>query len=968
MTADDHNELTPHANSDRDRGAVLILALIFVVAVGLIATALATWATNDLNNSKTFTTVEALHSDATGMMKISIQYVRYNPIISSSQPSGVASPVTACWGGTDPTKLPPIDNVQVAVWCSTVWNPDVANTRTVTFYACPAAVPASVCTLPGKALLTEVVVYDDYPSGTTSAPIQALCTITCGSGMTVTSSTWGPTLVDVQSITPASIAFVQEPSPTSVGIATTAFVEVTGASSLPMSNETVTLSVASGGTLSSASTLTAVTNASGIAAFNNVIPSSAGALILSAVDGALSTTSTAFQVSKGANTVTHSANPTSAQVGGSVTVSATATSGDVIVTSGSPGITVSSTTPTVCTASGGTISLVGVGACTLNFNDSGNANYVAASTSMTFTVQAVGPSQIAVSAASPSVSASATANDTLTLTLETASGATTVSTGTTIVNLAQNGNGYFVDSQGNPISTVSFPNNTSTESVYFGDKTAQAVKVTASSGTLTPGTVAITVTAGAVAGVQVTAPSSVVANSASAAAVTLSLLDQYKNVVTPTADTTVTLASTGRGFLTSSPGGSPNITTVTIGAGTSSVTVYFGDSTAESVQLTASTSGGSGTAFVTVSPAAASRVVVPTTNHTSASSTSNLAVNVALQDTYGNAVTPTADTKLTLASTGGGYFTTTLGGTATTCVTIPANSASATTYFGDKTAETVTITVNGSVNGSCGTAGLSPGTASVVVQASASTSIIVRPSSNSTPVTASGTDATTLTLVDQNGNPVKVTANGGLTLTLTTNTTTSFFAKKNGGSITTVVIPKNSSSVTVYLLDKVAEPVTFTASASASTNAGSATVTFTARAFSQVVMTPSPLTLGSSTVTGTQIDVQAVDLYGNQVTTGPSSPYYITNLLNNQGNYYTANGCFSSQSIVFLTNGDYCNANNADSTNYNYVWPVDLSSGQATVFFGDYVSGDNPQIIIWDANPYTNYNANQSATINTSVK
>ena len=268
-------------------------------------------------------------------------------------------------------------------------------------------------------------------------------------------------------------------------------------------------------------------------------------------------------------------------------------------------------------------------------------------------------------------------------------------------------------------------------------------------------------------------------------------------------------------------------------------------------------------------------------------------------------------------------------------------------------------------------AGLSSATATVVVQSSASTRILVQPTSTTTAVTNAGDDATTLKLVDQNGNPVVVTAASGLTLNLTTSSTTAFFTKVKGGTghITSTVIPKNSSSITVYIRDQIAEPVTFTASAAAPTISGNATVTFSAGAFSQVVMTPSTLTLNSSNVTGTQIDVQAEDQYGNRVTTGPSSPYYITNLLQQGNYYYTGNGCFANAAVSFLAqNGDYCNLNSNDSSNYKYVWPVDLSSGQATVFFGDSQSGDNPQIILWDANPYQNYNnANQLYTINTQV-
>lgn len=953
MRSCDSNEGIAPLRRDHDRGAVLVLALIFVVAVGLVATALATWATNDLNNSKTFTTVEALHSDASGMMKMSVQYVRYNPIISFNQAAGVSSPVVACWGGTKPANLPLIDHFQVAVWCSTVWNPGSAATRTVTFYACPVAVPASICTLPNKALLTEVVVFDDYPAGQNAAT-QALCTLTCGSGMTVMSSTWGPSVYDVQAVTPTSISFVQEPSPTSVGVATTAYVQVTGGSSLPISYQTVTLSAASGGTLSSASTLSAVTNTSGVAVFNNIVPSSAGSLVVSAVDGSLTATSTAFQVGKGANSVTPSPAPTNPHIGSQVTVSATATSGDQIVTSGTPGIVVSSSTTSVCTVSGATVALVGVGPCTLSFVDSGNANYRSASATMTFGVVATSPSKIVVTAAASSVSASSAANDTLTLTLETASGAPTVSMGTTTVSLSQDGSGFFADKNGVPLTTVSFQNS-STVSVYFGDQVAQRVTVTASSGSLTSGTTTVTVTAGSPSSVTVTAASpSVSADGVSNDAVTLKLLDQYGNVVTPTADTTLALSSTGGGYFTSAMGGTSHTPSATILANASSATVYFGDTRAEKSQLSATLGGASGTAFVVVTAAAPSQVVVATPNPsaTTSSKSSNLTVNVSLDDQYGNPVTPTVDTSLSVSSSGHGFFSSTLGGsTPTACVTIPANVASASVYFGDATSETVVITVGGSVSGSCGTAGLTAATATIQVTAASITGIIITPLTNTIPVSNAGSDATILELVDQNGNPVAATSN--VTLALTSSSGTAHFTYVNGGTgyITSRQIPTGSSQVTVYLRDETAQTVTLRANwttSSGQTVSGSTLVTFTAGAFSKIALTPSPLSLRSSNITSTQIDVQAEDKYGNPVSVGPTSTYHITDI--SQGSY--GNGCFSSQSNVNVVaaNGDYCNFYSNDSNNYSYWWPIDLSGGQATVFFGDNQSGDNPQIDIFDAN------------------
>ncbi len=919
----------PMRNDTTERGAVLVLALIFVVAVGLVATALATWATNDLNNSKTFTTVEALHSDAGGMMKMSVNYVRYNPIISSNQAPGVASPVTACWGGTDPTKVPVIDNLQVAVWCSTVWNPGDAVTRTVTFYACPAAVPASVCTSPGKALLTEVVVFDDYPSGV-NAPIQALCTITCGSGITVSGSTWGPSTIDTQAIKPSTINFVQEPSPTTVGVPTTAYVQIEGGSALPISNETVTLSAASGGTLSTSSTLTATTNTSGIAVFNNIIPSSVGSIILQAVDGSLNTTSTAFQVGKGTNTVTLSAAPTNPQVGSQVTITAIATSGDPVVTSGTQGITVTSSTTSVCTASGGTISLVGVGQCSLTFNDSGNSNYVSASASMNFTVAPVSPAQIALTVASSSVGVSSVTNDKLTLTLKSASGVNTVSTGTTTVTLSQSGAGYFSSTNGSTSNTtsVTFANGVGTASVYFGDRTAESLTITASSGTLTPGTVQVTVTAGTATSIGLSAATPVVASATANDAVTLSLEDQYGNVVSPATSTTLTLTSTGSGYFAAASGGSGPLASATLAAGGSgSTTVYFGDTNVETATLRATGSGLSGSSFVTVTAAPASQVIITTSSTTSASSTSNLAVNVQLEDPYGNVVSPASATPLTLSSTGSGYFTSTNGSSShITTASIPANSSSATIYFGDAVVQTPTITV--------GSQGLTSASASISINAALPTAVRVVASSASFTATNVSTDKVTLTLIDANGNvintPTKVTLN-------LANSGGGFYSPYNNSQTTTstVSIGAGSSSAVVYFGDQHAESVDLQVSGAYS---GTTSVTVVAGPTSQIAMSFGPkdlvsvvngtVTIGRTNKTSIVIDVQAEDQYGNPTNYAPSNYYYI---------FDNGNGFYSSQS-------------GTSSRRANSFLGFSMTGGQSTIYFGDDSSGDTPTIQIVDSN------------------
>ncbi len=81
-----------------DEGAILILALAYLLAISLVVAMLTTWVSNDLNNSSKFSTANSLTTAASSMTNLAIQYVRYNPLITNNQPIAPAtSPLVACW-------------------------------------------------------------------------------------------------------------------------------------------------------------------------------------------------------------------------------------------------------------------------------------------------------------------------------------------------------------------------------------------------------------------------------------------------------------------------------------------------------------------------------------------------------------------------------------------------------------------------------------------------------------------------------------------------------------------------------------------------------------------------------------------------------------------------------------------------------------------------------------------------------
>jgi hypothetical protein len=189
-----------------EEGAILILALAFILVVSLIAIALSTWATNDLNNTTSFANVRALDYSATSVTQIAIQSIRFKPIPTTTPTKNVPTPVSYCW---DPTGTSPspyasyylFDNVTVAVWCSTVENNNLAMTRVVTFYSCPTTTAivtswtslslanAAGSTCAANPTLTATVNYDDYPANG-GPPLVTQCTASCGLGVTLVRWVW----------------------------------------------------------------------------------------------------------------------------------------------------------------------------------------------------------------------------------------------------------------------------------------------------------------------------------------------------------------------------------------------------------------------------------------------------------------------------------------------------------------------------------------------------------------------------------------------------------------------------------------------------------------------------------------------------------------------------------------------------------------------------------------------------------
>ena len=190
-----------------DRGASLILALIYITTISLIVVALSSWAMNDLNNTTHFNNATALDYAASSTAQIAVQSMRYAPCLTytastpcPTPPSPPSPPnnVTPCWASSSSNVSELTENkYTVGVWCTTQQNLASARTRVVTIYACTttltpsssvAAVSSagSACAL--SPLLLVQVAYDDYLPG--QVTLTSTCTTSCGAGAKLEKWIW----------------------------------------------------------------------------------------------------------------------------------------------------------------------------------------------------------------------------------------------------------------------------------------------------------------------------------------------------------------------------------------------------------------------------------------------------------------------------------------------------------------------------------------------------------------------------------------------------------------------------------------------------------------------------------------------------------------------------------------------------------------------------------------------------------
>ena len=353
-----------------------------------------------------------------------------------------------------------------------------------------------------------------------------------------------------------------------------------------------------------------------------------------------------------------------------------------------------------------------------------------------------------------------------------------------------------------------------------------SITLTASGGSLTPGTASTNVVSALATKLLVSAPASVV--SGSNFTVTVTAVDN-NNVLGSTSATTVSLAS----------GGTTLATGVTFTGGSATFTTTTPLTAAGSANLVATASTLSGSTTTTVTPGAATKLSL--TAPAQVVSGSNFSVTVLAQDANNN-VNASVTGAVTLKS-----GTVTLGSS-----TLASGSATFTT--------TTAITAVGTVTLSATTDTLS-GTASTSVIAGAATKLRVTAPGT---VTSGSNFSVTVVAQDANNNTAD-TATGSVTVSV------------SGTTIGTSTL--TTGSTTFVTTTPVTTAGTFFVTANGASVTGSTSVTFTPATASQLVFSlPSAVVTSGSFVVGRELTVTVTqrDTFGNSTTLPAGSAIAIT--------------------------------------------------------------------------------------------
>ncbi|MHB8680648.1 MAG: hypothetical protein ACYDA2_00935 [Acidimicrobiales bacterium] len=502
-----------------------------------------------------------------------------------------------------------------------------------------------------------------------------------------------------------------------------------------------------------------------------------------------------------------------------------------------------------------------------SFAATASATGLTSSPTIAFSVAPGAPSKLGFNPSTATTPVSATPNCLLQVQIQDKFGNATPTAARTTVTLstpATHG-AFSPDANGSAVGQIVFLPGQSSYGIYYGDTTTGSDTLTAASSGLTSGTATITLTTKATQ-VVLSATNEVAAASATAdlGAITVSIEDQFGNLVPQVSDESVALQSNSAGVHTfSATSGGSGATSVVVPAGSSSTTFFYGDERAGHPLIQALASGLTpGGLAVTVTPANESRVAFltpPASGNQMLASGETAAIGpftAEVQDQFGNPVPQLVAGTMTLASSSAtGVFAAPPGTTYSTTTPVPAGSADVIFFYGDTKVGTPTITAS--------FAGItSPGQV-VNVKSSTDQLVVTGSSPSGQAASTAKIGALTVTLEDSTGHAVVTPSPITVSLSSTSPGVYEFSTSSGGANTTTVTIAAASSSTTFYYGDEKTGTPTVVASAPSETS-GAVPVTVTPAPIAQVVFTTPPQvgSAGTSAVLG-PITAEVRDAFGN---------------------------------------------------------------------------------------------------------
>ncbi|MDE2282351.1 MAG: hypothetical protein KGJ92_06225 [Actinomycetales bacterium] len=148
--------------TSRDRGASLILALIFMTVMSLIVLSMAAWATTGLRSSISFTAAQSTVSTANSVAELALQESRYSFLPGTLW----AAPPAPCWLNGATPSAQTLNSQPMSAYCSTRFDlSSYTATRVVTIDVCPTSTaPTAASDCAAAPYLQVVAQFDDYPA------------------------------------------------------------------------------------------------------------------------------------------------------------------------------------------------------------------------------------------------------------------------------------------------------------------------------------------------------------------------------------------------------------------------------------------------------------------------------------------------------------------------------------------------------------------------------------------------------------------------------------------------------------------------------------------------------------------------------------------------------------------------------------------------------------------------------------